>query len=78
MNDLMNFQRHFKVDSIKLFISNLDYAGKFIGMIIATKKCFAIYCDKQGRTAICITIYWDSVKSTILTLNGHFNATVEA
>ena len=36
-----------------------------IGMGIATKKCIAIYCDKRGRIAICVTIYWDSVKSTI-------------
>ena len=34
-----------------------------LGMGIATKKCIAIYCDKQGRIAIRITIYWDSVKS---------------
>ena len=32
-------------------------------MGIATKKCIAIYCDKQGRIAIRITIYWDSVNS---------------
>ena len=36
-----------------------------VGMGIATKKCIAIYCDKQGRIAIRITIYCDSVKSTI-------------
>ena len=34
-------------------------------MGIATKKCIAIYCDKQGCIAIRITIYWDSVKSKI-------------
>ena len=34
-----------------------------LGMGIATKKCIAIYCDKQGHIAIGITIYWDSVKS---------------
>ena len=47
-------------------------------MGIATKKCIVIYCDKQGRIAIRITIYWDSVKVNDLTLNDHFNATVEA
>ena len=36
-----------------------------LGMGIASKKCIAIYCDKQGRIAIRITIYCDSVKSTI-------------
>ena len=33
-----------------------------LGMGIATKKCIAIYCDKQGRIPIRITIYCDSVK----------------
>ena len=32
-------------------------------MGIATKNRIAIYCDKWGRIAIRITIYWDSVKS---------------
>ena len=36
-----------------------------LGVGIATKKCIAIYCDKQGHIAIRITIYWDSVKSKI-------------
>ena len=39
------------------------WEGSQLGMGIATKNRIAIYCDKWGRIAIRITIYWDSVKS---------------
>ena len=42
-----------------------DRGTYLLGMGIATKKCIAIYCDKQGRIAIRITIYCDSVTSKI-------------